>query len=247
MEYQLKETEEKKLGLIEHLLELRSCIIKAFIGWAIASVIAYLLADYIINFLLSPLLKAIPQQTSVFFRTFPEVFTSYLKLSMIFGFILGSPYIFYQIWSFIAPGLYPHEQKWVKTAVFLTSFAFILGDLLAYFLFLPFILKFLYSFGEKFLVFKPFLKDYINFCLRFFLIIGAVFQIPSFMVLLSRLGIVDYKGFKRFRPYAILIAFFLSAILTGGGDPFNQIILALPLTLLYEIGIILVRMFKPLR
>ncbi|HAA84408.1 MULTISPECIES: twin-arginine translocase subunit TatC [Thermodesulfobacterium] len=247
MNSQIKEVEEKKLSLIEHLLELRACLIKAFIGWVIASVIAYFLADHIIDLLLKPLMKAIPQQNYVFFRTFPEVFASYLKLSIITGFIFGSPYIFYQLWSFIAPGLYPHEQKWVKTAVFLTSFAFILGDLLAYFFFLPFILKFLYSFGEKFLVFKPFLKDYISFCLRFFLIIGAVFQIPSFMVLLNRLEIVNYEGFKKFRPYAILLAFFISAILTGGGDPFNQIILAIPLTLLYETGIILIRLFKTLK
>ncbi|WP_051920393.1 twin-arginine translocase subunit TatC [Thermodesulfobacterium hydrogeniphilum] len=235
-------SEDKKQGLVEHLIELRSCLIKAFIGWIIGSIIAYILAEKIINILIFPLYKAIPSQSKVFFKTFPEVFSIYIKLSLIGGFILGSPYIFYQLWSFIAPGLYPHEKRWVKSAVFLTCFAFLTGDIIAYFIFLPSILKFLYSFGEKFLVFKPFLKDYINFTLKFFIIFGVIFQIPSFLLLLSKLEIVSVEELKRFRPYAIILAFLIAAIVTGGADPLNQILLAIPLTLLYETGIILIKM-----
>ncbi len=236
-----KSNEEKKQALVEHLIELRSCLIKSFIGWTIGAIIAYIFAEHIINFLLLPLYKIIPKGITVFFRTFPEVFAVYIKLSIIMGFIISSPYIFYQIWSFISPGLYQHEKKWVKSAIFLTCFSFLIGDLIAYFLFLPYILKFFYSFGEKFLIFKPFLKEYISFVLKIFILFGIFFQLPAFLFLLSKLDLVNSAQLKNFRPYAIIFFFFIAAIVTSGSDPLNQIILALPLTLLYEVGIILVR------
>lgn len=234
--------EYKKQTIIDHLIELRSCLIKSFIGWVIGAIVSYIFAEKILNFLLLPLYKVVSPQSKVFFRIFPEVFIVYIKLAIIVGFIIASPYIFYQIWAFIAPGLYPHEKKWVKSAVFLTCFAFLIGDLLAYFVFLPAILKFLLSFGEKFLVFKPFLKEYISFVLKIFIIFGVLFQIPSFLFLLSKLDLVTSKQLKNFRPYAIILAFFIAAILTSGIDPINQILLAIPLTLLYEVGIILVKL-----
>ncbi len=234
--------EQKKQNIVDHLIELRSCLIKSFVGWVIGAVISYFLAEHIINFLLFPLYKVISPQSKVFFRIFPEVFIAYIKLSIIVGFIISSPYIFYQIWLFIAPGLYPHEKKWVKSALFLTCFSFLIGDLLAYFIFLPAILKFLYSFGEKFLIFKPFLSDYISFVLKIFIIFGVLFQIPSLLFLLSKLDLVNSSQLKNFRPYAIILSFFIAAILTSGIDPLNQILLAIPLTLLYEVGIILVKL-----
>lgn len=240
----MKESVEefKKQTLVEHLIELRNCLIKSFIGWAIGAVVSYFSAEYIINFLLLPLYKIASPDPKVFFRIFPEVFLVYLKLSIIVGFIISSPYIFYQIWLFISPGLYPQEKKWIKSAVFLTCFSFLIGDFLAYFIFLPAILKFLYSFGEKFLVFKPFLNEYISFVLKFFIIFGILFQIPPFLFLLSKLGLITSSQLKNFRPYAIILAFLISAIITSGPDPLNQLLLAIPLTLLYEVGIILVKL-----
>lgn len=233
--------EQKKQALVEHLIELRNCLVKSFIGWIIGAILSYIFAEYIINFLLLPLYKIIPKESTVFFRTFPEVFAVYIKFSIIVGFVISSPYIFYQIWNFISPGLYQHEKKWVKSALFLTCFSFLIGDLIAYFLFLPYILKFLYSFGEKFLIFKPFLKEYISFVLKTFIFFGLFFQLPAFLFLLSKLDLVNSSQLKKFRPYAIIFFFFLAAIATSGIDPLNQILLALPLTLLYEVGIILVK------
>ncbi len=237
--------EGKKQPFVEHLLELRACLIKAFIFWVISSILVYVFAEKVIEFLTSPLYHILPsKEQHIFFKTFPEVFTMYLKLSIILGFVIGSPLILYQFWSFIAPGLYPHEKKWVKSAVFLTCFAFLIGDIFAYYLFLPFILKFFYSFGEKFLVFKPFLKEYISFVLKIFIIFGVIFQLPSLMLLSSLLDLVDYEQFRKFRPYAIVISFFIAAVLTTSIDPLNQILLALPLTILYEVGIILTKLVK---
>ena len=237
--------EDKKQTFVEHLLELRSCLIKAFIFWVVSSILVYIFAEKVIEFLTQPLYHILPPKDQhIFFKTSPEVFTIYLKLSIILGFIVGSPLILYQLWSFVAPGLYPHEKKWVKSAIFLTCFAFLIGDILAYYLFLPFILKFFYSFGERFLIFKPFLKEYVSFVLKIFIIFGVIFQVPSLMLLLSLLDLVDYEQFKKFRPYAIVISFLIAAVLTTSIDPLNQILLALPLTILYEVGIILTRFVK---
>ncbi|NPA40622.1 MAG: twin-arginine translocase subunit TatC [Thermodesulfobacteria bacterium] len=241
---EVKNTAELKQSFVDHLVELRGCLVKAFIGWAVGAIIAYILSPKIIQVFLYPLFKAIPREHIIYFRTFPEVFSTYLKLGIIVGFIIGSPYILYQLWNFIAPGLYPHEQKWVKLTVFLTCFSFLIGDLVAYFLFLPYLLKFLYSFGERFLVFKPFLTEYINFILKFFVFAGVIFQLPAFMILLAKLELVGLEEFSKFRPYAIILSFVIAAVVTGGADPLTQILIALPLTLLYEVGIILVRLVQ---
>ncbi len=234
--------EEKKQPFIEHLIELRSCLIKAFIGWVLVTILVYLYSDNILEFLINPLRPYLPPSQKVYFKTLPEVFSSEIKLSAILGFVIGSPFIFYQLWSFVAPGLYPHEKKWVKITVIFSSFSFLLGDLVAYYLFLPFILKFFYSFGEQFLVFKPYLKEYIDFLLKLFLIFGIFFQIPFVIFLLNKLEIVNLEQLKKFRPYAIILAFVFASIITAGGDPLYQILLALPLTVLYEIGIILIKL-----
>lgn len=236
-------TLEKKQTFIEHLIELRSCLIKAFLGWVIASVLVYFYSDHILEFLIHPLRPYLVEK-KIFFKTLPEVFSNEIKIAVILGFIVGSPYIIYQLWSFIAPGLYPHEKKWLKGALFMSSFSFLLGDLFAFYIFLPFILKFFYSFGTQFLMFKPYLKEYINFLLKILLIFGLFFQTPSIIFFIQKLGIVTIEQLKGFRPYAIILSFILASIITAGADPIYQILLALPLTVLYEIGIILTKISK---
>lgn len=231
---------EKKQPFIEHLIELRSCLIRAFLGWVVASVLVYLYSDEILEFLINPIRPYLSEK-KLFFKTLPEVFSNEIKIAVILGFIVGSPYIIFQFWRFVAPGLYPHEKKWLKGALFMSSFAFLIGDIVAFYLFLPFILKFFYSFGTQFLVFKPYLKEYINFLLKILLIFGLFFQTPSIIFFIHHLGIASLEQLKRFRPYAVILSFVLASIITAGTDPIYQILMALPLTILYEIGIILIK------
>lgn len=232
---------EKKQPFIEHLIELRACLIRALICWLVTSVFVYIYSDHVIEFLLNPLRPYLTGDQKVYFKTLPEVFSNQLKISIILGFIIGSPFIIYQLWSFIAPGLYPHERRWVKIAFFMSSFSFLSGALSAQYLFMPFILKFLHSFGEQFLTFKPYLSEYINFLLKVLLLFGAFFQIPSLIYVLEKIGLVELHQLRNFRPYAVILAFIISSVVTTGIDPVNQLLLALPLTALYEVGIILVK------
>jgi len=236
---------EKKQPFWEHLIELRFRLIRAFVAWVLGSILAYIYSDDLISLLVKPLQKLLPpSQHLVYFKTLPEVFSVKIKLSLICGFFIGSPYIFYQIWMFVAPGLYPHEKKLAKLVFFLSSFAFLIGIFLAYFFLLPALIFYLFSFGERFLQFKPYLSEYINFILKFFVLIGASFQLPTALVVLTKLSIVPREALKKIRPYAILASFLLSAFLTPSTDPVNQILLALTLTLLFELGIFLSRIIK---
>ena len=236
---------EKKQPFWEHLIELRFRLIRAFVAWVLGSILAYIYSDDLISLLVKPLQKLLPpSQHLVYFKTLPEVFSVKIKLSLICGFFIGSPYIFYQIWMFVAPGLYPHEKKLAKLVFFLSSFAFLIGIFLAYFFLLPALIYYLFSFGERFLQFKPYLSEYINFILKFFVLIGASFQLPTALVVLTKLSIVPREALKKIRPYAILASFLLSAFLTPSTDPVNQILLALTLTSLFELGIFLSRIIK---
>ncbi len=236
---------EKKQPFWEHLIELRFRLIRAFVAWVLGSILAYIYSDDLISLLVKPLQKLLPpSQHLVYFKTLPEVFSVKIKLSLICGFFIGSPYIFYQIWMFVAPGLYPHEKKLAKLVFFLSSFAFLIGIFLAYFFLLPALIYYLFSFGERFLQFKPYLSEYINFILKFFVLIGASFQLPTALVVLTKLSIVTRETLKKIRPYAILASFLLSAFLTPSTDPVNQILLALTLTSLFELGIFLSRIIK---
>jgi len=236
---------EKKQPFWEHLIELRSCLIKSFIAWVLASIFAYIYSDDLIALLLKPLQKILPPSKNlVFFKTLPELFIIQIKIALICGFFIGSPYIFYQLWLFVAPGLYPHEKKLAKLILFLSSFAFITGIILAYSFFLPALIYYLYSFGERFLLFKPYLNEYINFVLKLFILAGISFQLPTAILVLTKLSIVSTEILKKVRPYAIIANFALSAIFTPSTDPVNQILLALTLTILYEIGIFLAKAIK---
>ncbi len=232
---------EQKQSFFEHLIELRSCITKALIGWIISAVLVYLFADEILEFIINPLRPYLGKEEKIYFKGLADVFSTQIKLSAILGFIIGSPYIIYQMWVFVAPGLYPHEKRWLKKIILFTSFSFIIGALVAFYLFVPFLLKFFYSFGEKFLVFKPYLKEYISFLLNTLLLFGLFFQVPSIIFLLNKLDIVRIEQLTNFRPYAIILNFLFASLITTGVDPLYQILIALPLTILYEVGILLIK------
>ncbi|EGB16521.1 Sec-independent protein translocase, TatC subunit [Pseudodesulfovibrio mercurii] len=169
--------------------------------------------------------------------TYPaEAFFAHIKISIVAGLFLVSPYVFAQIWGFIAPGLYSHERKWMVPMALLSGLFFTGGALFGYFQVFPYAFDFFAGFSNEGIQFVPKLNEYLSFCLKLLFAFGFVFELPLFIFFLARLGLVSSTGLRKKRKYAILIAFVVAAILTPP-DPFTQCLMAGPLIVLYEVGI----------
>jgi sec-independent protein translocase protein TatC len=234
--------DEKKLPLTAHLQELRKRLIHSFIAVGAGFALCYLFAQKIFDILATPLLDIMPTDGSLVFTSVAEAFFTYMKVAFIAGLILASPFVLYQVWAFVAPGLYRHEKKYVVPFVLAGTFFFAVGILFAYYVALPVGFKFLLGFATDFIKPLPSMREYLSFTIKFLLAFGLVFEFPVVLVLLARIGVVDAKTLGRQRKYAILLIFIFAAILTPP-DIVSQVILALPMIGLYELSIFLSRIF----
>ena len=244
--------EDAKLPLTEHLTELRKRILISVAALFIVFLFVFNYSEQLFNFLTFPLktemkidlvrpyihLKDKAAPPLVFFAV-AEAFWMHLKVSFVAAFILSLPVILYQLWSFIAPGLLEREKKYVVPFVFSSTLLFLTGALFCFMVVLPFAITFLL--GYKTSSFTPMLsvEKYIDFCLKFILAFGAIFELPLVILFLTRFGIVSPKTLASHRKYAILFSFIAAAILTPTPDAFNQVLMAVPIIILYEIGILL--------
>jgi sec-independent protein translocase protein TatC len=234
--------DEKKLPLTAHLQELRKRLILSFIAVGAGFVFCYAFAETIFNILAAPLIKVMPTGGSLVFISVAEAFFTYMKVAFVAGLILASPFVLYQIWAFVAPGLYQKEKKYVVPFVLGGTVFFALGVLFGYFVALPVGFKFLLGYATDFIKPMPSMKEYLSFSIKFLLAFGLVFEFPVVLVLLSRIGVVDARTLARQRKYAILLIFVFAAVLTPP-DIVSQVIVALPMIGLYELSILLSRLF----
>jgi sec-independent protein translocase protein TatC len=234
--------DEKKLPLTAHLQELRKRLILSFIAVGAGFAFCYTFAESIFDILAAPLLKMMPTGGSLIFTSVAEAFFTYMKVAFIAGLILASPFVLYQIWVFVAPGLYRHEKKYVVPFVLAGSFFFALGIFFGYYVALPVGFKFLLGFATDFIKPMPSMKEYLSFSIKFLLAFGLVFEFPVVLVLLARIGVVDAKTLAKQRKYAILLIFIFAAVLTPP-DIISQVLVALPLMGLYELSIFLSKVF----
>jgi sec-independent protein translocase protein TatC len=167
-----------------------------------------------------------------------------MKIAFISAFIITSPIVFYEVWKFIAPGLMPKEKKYALPFVLTTSSLFIIGSLFCFLIVLPFAMNFLLTYKMENLQTNWTLGYYIDFCLKFILAFGAVFELPVVTVFLTKLGIVTPDFLAKNRKYAVLIAFVIAALLTPTPDAFNQTLMAVPIIILYEVGILASRILN---
>jgi len=234
--------DEKKLPLTSHLQELRTRLILSFVAIGVGFGLCYTFSQPLFDILSAPLLKVMPIGGSLIFTSVAEAFFTYMKVGFIGGLILASPYVLYQIWAFVAPGLYRNEKRYVIPFVVLGSFFFALGICFGYFVALPIGFKFLLGYATDFIKPMPSVKEYLSFSIKFLLAFGLVFEFPVVLLLLARIGVVDAKTLARQRRYAILLIFVFAAVVTPP-DLISQVIMALPLMGLYELSILLARMF----
>jgi sec-independent protein translocase protein TatC len=227
--------EDEKLPFTAHLEELRSRLIKSFIAIGAGFGLCYGFKETLFEILLYPLLRVMPQGGSLIFTGLPEAFFTYLKVSFLAGIILASPVLLYQFWMFVAPGLYQKERRVLGPIIAITSFFFIGGALFGYFVVFPSGFKFLLSFGADYIRTLPSMSEYLNFSTKLLFIFGLVFELPVVLTSLARIGIVSVTYLKRNRKYAVILAFVVGAFLTP--DVVSMILMAIPLMVLYEIGI----------
>jgi len=232
---------EERRPFLEHLEELRQRLIRCLIAVGGAFVICWFFSKDLFQFLSVPLIKSLPKNSTMIFTSPAEAFVVYIKLSFYCALFFSSPYILYQAWMFVAPGLYAHEKRYVFPFMITAIGLFITGMAFAYFVVFPFGLKFLMSFSTEFI--KPMVKlqDYLSFTLTLLLAFGAVFELPVFVFFLTKMGVINHQTLSRNRRFAILIIFLVAAILTPP-DVLTQLLMAGPLLALYEVSIILAKM-----
>ncbi len=230
-------TEDEKQPFLSHLEELRKRLIYCALAVGIGFVIAYFFSEDLFRVLISPLKESLPEGDRLIFTSLPEMFLTYLKTAFIAGILLASPMVFYQLWMFIAPGLYQNEKRYVIPFVIFSTILFIGGALFGYLVVFPFGFKFFLGYANDYVQALPSVKQYFSFSIKLLFAFGIVFELPVIIYFLSRIGIVTPQFLRKNRKYALLLTFVLGAILTPP-DVITQCMMAIPLIALYEIGII---------
>ncbi len=234
--------DDDKLPFTAHLEELRKRLIICFYAVGVGFVICYFFSNRLFHILMHPLLMAMPPDEKLIYTGLPEAFFTYLKVAFLAGVLLAVPVIMYQLWMFIAPGLYDKERRLALPIVFLSSLFFMGGALFGYFVVFPFGFKFFMGFASDAIRPLPSMKEYLSFSTKLLFAFGLVFELPLFISFLAKLGIVDAHFLRTKRKYAILLFFVVAAILTPP-DVVTQIMMAVPLILLYEVSILGAKMF----
>jgi sec-independent protein translocase protein TatC len=221
------------MGFLDHLEELRSTLISCIVTWIGLSVVLWFFSRRTLDFLL----EGLPVE-SIYFNAPTEAFMIRLKLSFILGFLVAFPYMLFKVWSFVSPGLFSREKRVVFPLIFFATALFYLGVVFAYWALVPIVLEFLVKFGTEMLLPLLSIGKYFSFVARLCFAFGIVFQLPLVIVFLTSIGVISARALLRQWRWAILIIFVTAAVLTPP-DPASQLLMALPLVLLFLISVLL--------
>lgn len=225
-----------QMGLLDHLSELRSRLVRACIWVVIGFGVCWYYVNPLFDLLVNPLLAVLPEGTHAQYTTLPEAFFTRMYVAFVAGLFLVSPAIFYQIWAFVAPGLYDEEKRYIIPIALLSALFFVAGGCFCYFIVFPFAFNFFISYSSPEIVITPKISDYLSFVLKLLFAFGLIFEMPIFTLFLARLGLITAAMMRKARKYAIVVIFILAAILTPP-DVLSQLLMACPMLLLYEVSI----------
>lgn len=249
---------KEKMPFTEHLGELRRRMVISVLSLLAGFAVSFYFSETIFKLLTIPVRSDIlfkpaypfvsfiakeKAVSSLVFLAPAEAFWVHLKISMIAGLILSLPVIFYQLWKFVSPGLVRKEKRYAAPFVVIATGLFFFGASFCFFVVLPFAMKFLLTYKTASLTPMLSVQRYIDFCLKFILAFGVVFELPVIIVSLTRMGIVTPQTLAKNRKYAVLLAFVAAALLTPTPDAFNQTLMAVPIIFLYEGGILASKLF----
>ena len=233
---------EEKIPFTGHMEELRKRLIVCFIAVGVGFLASYGFKEQLFEILVRPLVLVMDEGDKLIFTGLPEAFFTYLKVSFLTGLMLAAPIILYEFWMFVAPGLYDKERRLLVPILFLSSFFFIGGALFGYFFVFPYGFQFFLGFASEHIRPLPSMREYLGFSSKLLLAFGLAFELPLVITFLAKLGIVSVPFLKKNRKYAVLIFFVFAAIITPP-DVVTQIMMAVPMMILYEISILGARMF----
>jgi sec-independent protein translocase protein TatC len=230
---------------ISHLIELRDRLLRALIAFALVLLVLIPFSADLYDLLATPMMSALPEGAKMIATGVITPFLVPIKVAMMIAFVITLPYTLYQAWSFVAPGLYSHEKRLVLPLVVASTLLFVVGIAFCYFFVFNTVFHFINQIAPKSISVAPDIENYLNFVLTMFLAFGLTFETPIVVVMLTRMGLVTIEQLREARPYFIVIAFVIAAVVTPP-DVVSQLLLAVPMCLLFEVGLIAAR-FVPKR
>ena len=236
--------EDSRLPLTEHLAELRNRLIKSIGAWIVASILAWTWKEQIFEQLLAPAVHALSHGKGQLQAIAPgEIFFTYIKGSLLAGFVLALPVVLWQAWAFVAPGLYPNEKRFAVPFVVVSTLLFVSGALFGHQLVFPIMFAFLSEFENDFVKAAWSMSEVFGMTTTMFLAFGASFEMPVVVFFLASAGILSVKQLLKSFPYAVLVCFILGAVLTPSTDWVSQTLLAVPMCVLYLLGVLAAWLF----
>jgi sec-independent protein translocase protein TatC len=229
--------DDTKLPLTDHLAELRGRLFKALSAWLVATVLVYSSSERVFRFLMEPAVRALGDGRPLQAIAPAEIFFTYLKSALLFGFVLALPVVFWQAWRFVAPGLYPSEKNTVVPFVAASTLLFAGGAAFGYAVVFPVMFEFFIGFDSDFVQSSWTMREVFALTTRMLLAFGVAFELPVVVFFLSLAGIVEAPALLRGTPYAVIAIFVVAAILTPTPDWVTQLLLAVPMVLLYLLGV----------
>ncbi|MCE5252373.1 twin-arginine translocase subunit TatC [bacterium] len=232
-----EEPDPTEMPFLDHLEEFRWALLKSIFAVTIGMILGWFLSDMFISTITHLAEQA---ELPLIYTGIMEPIMIRLQTAFFMGLVMALPFVLYFIWSFVSPGLYKREKKWILPLVYIATLSFLIGASLAYFIIIPFFLKFVKTFKIEKVLFMLTIGDFISKMLRFTIMFGVIFEMPLITFILAKIGIIKYTWMTKYRKYAIVIIFVVAAIFTPP-DPASQIIMAIPLLFLYEISVLVAR------
>jgi len=234
-----------KLSVLEQLDEFRKRLIRSAIGVGVGVLVAFTIINPIVDFVFRPIRSVLPPGSKLIYTVPGEAFSVYVTIALIAGIILASPWIMWQVWQLIAPALYLKEKKFAFWFIFMTTVGFLGGAAFNHYIAFKMLMVFFAQFNSSNLTFLPRLDDVLDMYTRMLLVLGVVFQMPTLVFFLAKMGLVTARFLASQLKYAVLVIFIIAAVVTPSGDPYNQTILALPMIGLYLLSIFIAWIFAP--
>lgn len=232
-----------KMSFLDHLDELRRRIIWSVVAVGVGFLIACFFIDQLFDFIMKPLQTMLPPGGHLVYTDPTEAFVLYIKIAAIAGLLIASPAVMAQVWLFIAPGLYANEKKLAIPFVLMSSVFFVTGAAFSHYVVFPMTWKFFVSFTTDYMTFMPRIEPAFSLYMKMLVAFGLVFQMPTIVLFLARMGVVTARFLWRHTKYTVLIIFIVAAVITPSGDMFTQTAMAGPMILLYFVSIVLAWMF----